>query len=206
MHRHKTSWLLLLLVLTFLFALPNAAIAATVKVEALGFFSHPPMQETRDTITKVCQEFGSQVDLTLHDEWTPDGEKFMQEKGLSGHLPMVLYINGSVAHKIGDRVVVFRDFVGSGWTAQDLEQVIKLNLAGQTTAVAAPPNATTEAWNPGAMAAGMSAFLGTGSASAAGGSRRGLIPGLPLYIVGGIVIILAVVLGFRKLRKKAKGS
>jgi hypothetical protein len=173
-----------------MFALPNAALAATVKVEALGFFSHPPMQATRDTITKTCQEFGSQVDLTMHDEWTPDGEQFMQSKGLSGHLPMVLYINGSVAHKIGDRVVVFRDFVGSGWTAQDLEQVIRLNLAGQKTAVAAPPNATTEAWNPGAMAA----------------AQRGLITSLLLYVAGGIVVIVAAVLGFKRLRKKAKRS
>ncbi len=201
MYRHKTPWMLLLLVSTFLFTLPNAALAATVKVEALGFFSHPPMQETRDTITKVCQEFGSQVDLSLHDEWTPDGENFMQEKGLSGHLPMVLYINGSVAHKIGDRVVVFRDFVGSGWTAQDLEQVIKLNLAGQKTAVAAPHNATTEAWNPGAIPSGAGAF-NSGSGPTAGGSSPGRIPGLPLYIVGGIVALLAVFLIIWKLRKK----
>jgi hypothetical protein len=113
----------------------SATMGAKVKVEALGFFSHPPMHETRDTIQKVCKEFGNRVELTMYDEWSPDGQNFMQSKKLSGHLPMVLYVNGAVAHRIGGRVVTFRDFVGYSWTAEDLEQVIKLNLEGKKTAV-----------------------------------------------------------------------
>jgi ABC-type uncharacterized transport system substrate-binding protein len=120
-----------------------AASDKVIKVEALGFFSHPPLRATRNTIQEICKQFGSQVELVLHDEWSEDGQKFMKEKGLTGHLPTVIYINGSLAHKIDDRVVVFRDFVGQAWTGQDLQKVIQLNLDGQNTAVKAPPGATT---------------------------------------------------------------
>lgn len=93
-------------------------------------------------IQQVCQQFGKQVELVLHDEMAEDGQKFMKEKGLTGHLPTAIYVNGSLAHKIDDRVVVFRDFVGRAWTGQDLQQVIELNLNGKKTAVKAPPGAT----------------------------------------------------------------
>lgn len=82
-------------------------------------------------IQQVCQQFGKQVELVLHDEMAEDGQKFMKEKGLTGHLPTAIYVNGSLAHKIDDRVVVFRDFVGRAWTGQDLQQVIELNLNGK---------------------------------------------------------------------------
>jgi len=147
--------LLSFLVLLFsLFLFTPVAMATTVKVEALGFFSHPPMGPTKNAIQDACKEFGDQVQLTLYDETKSDGLKFMQDKGLSGHLPVVLYIDNSVAHKIGDRLVVFRDFEGVGWTEQDLKDVLRLNLAGQKTAVQAPSNATSESWDPSAALAG----------------------------------------------------
>jgi hypothetical protein len=138
---------MLLVLAPFLMIRPGTASTITsVKVEAVGFFTHPPMWETRDTIQKVCKEFPGKVDLVMYNEMSDEGRKFMQSKGLKGHLPMVLYVNGSIAHKINNQVIVFRDFVGQSWKAENLEQVIKLNLDGKKTAVAAPPNATTEAW------------------------------------------------------------
>jgi hypothetical protein len=192
MSKRNPILLSFLALLFSLFLFTPVAMATTVKVEALGFFGHPPMYQTRDTITKVCQEFGSQVDLVLHDEMASDGQKFMKDKGLSGHLPMVLYINGSVAHKIGDKVVVFRDFAGQDWSDQDLEQVIKLNIAGTQTSVTPPPNATTEDWNPSAIPQGMGPNSSNGLASSTPtGTIPGNLLGFPLYIW--IIIILLVV-------------
>ena len=120
---------------------PSLAKAAEVKVEGVGFFNHPPLFAARDAIIEVCREFGEQVELTLYLEDDEDGQQFMKEKNLSGHLPMALYINGFLAHQIGDRVVVFRDFIGRAWTKEDLRQVVEANVSGKTTAVAAPKNA-----------------------------------------------------------------
>jgi hypothetical protein len=190
----------ILLVISFLLIHAGMALAAPVKVEALGFFSHPPMWENQDTIQSVCQQFGNQVELVLHDEMSEDGQNFMRKKGLSGHLPMLLYINGSLAHKIDNRVVVFRDFIGQGWTGQDLEQVIKLNLAGQKTAVKAPPNAETEAWNQDAVPPMMqNAFANTNSGNPAGTGTP-----LLLYIIGGILILLLIIVIILLLRGKVK--
>lgn len=141
--------------------LAPVAAAAPVKVEAIGFFGHPPLFKERDAIKQVCQDFGDKVELSLYIEESPDGVKFMKEKGLSGHLPVVIYVNGSVAHKIGDRVIVFRDFIGEGWTKADLQQVIKLNVEGQKTAVDPPANATTTAWNAKAFASGSASQAST---------------------------------------------
>jgi hypothetical protein len=199
-----------------LFLFTPVAMASTVKVEALGFFSHPPMQATRNAIQDACKEFGDQVQLTMYDETKADGLKFMQDQGLSGHLPVVLYVDNSVAHKIGDRLVVFRDFEGVGWTEQDLKDVIRLNLAGQKTAVKAPPNATTEAWNPSAIPAQAGNITETNSsgtntpvtpstnsgiqtpctvcpfASTSTPSLFG-IPGCILYLLGLLVIVLLII-------------
>ncbi len=197
---------LIFLFLAFSLLLFNAYIAfaapdQVIKVEAVGFFSHPPMWENRDTIQNVCKQFGDQVELVLHDEMSEDGQNYLRQKGLSGHLPMLLYINGSLAHKIDNRVVVFRDFVGQGWTGQDLEQVIKLNLAGQKTAVKAPPNADNEAWNPDAVPPMMrNSFTNTNPNRPAG---PGAIP-LMLFIIGGAIILLLIIVIIMLWRRKLK--
>ena len=119
-----------------------------IKIEGVGFFNHPPLFAARDAIVEVCKEFGEQVELTLYLEDDEDGQQFMKEKNLSGHLPLALYINGSLAHQIEDRIVVFRDFIGRAWTKEDLREVVEANVSGKTTAVAAPINAYSDFYRP----------------------------------------------------------
>lgn len=97
-----------------------------VIVEAVGFFSHFPMKATRDAIMETCAKFGEQVELTLYDEDSPEGESFMKKKGLSGHLPMRLYINGENTFALSGRTVSFKDFVNREWNADDLSNAIEL--------------------------------------------------------------------------------
>ncbi|AFM39638.1 hypothetical protein Desaci_0574 [Desulfosporosinus acidiphilus SJ4] len=184
---------------------PAAALAAPVKVEALGFFDHPPLQPTKDAIQKVCQEFGDQVQLVFHVENTADGNKFMKDNGLSGHLPVVLYIDGSVAQNINGKTVVFRDFEGQGWTSQDLEQVLKLNVAGQKTAVSPPANALTEAWNPGAIPPGAAAFANGQSPGADNSSTGNQSSLFPIYLMGAIILLLVIIIIISVVRRPAAG-
>ena len=90
-----------------------------VIVEAVGFFSHFPLQATRQAIEDTCAKFGDKVKLTLYDETKADGQEFMKSKGLSGHLPMKLLIDGKVS---------FSDFVDRDWTAEQLEKAITTAL------------------------------------------------------------------------------
>jgi hypothetical protein len=188
----------LLVLFSLLLVHPPTAAATTVKVEALGFFSHPPMAQTANAIKDAAAKFGSQVQLVMHDETTDDGTQFMQARNLSGHLPMVLWIDGSVAHKVGARTVVFRDFLGQGWTQQDLEQVIRDRIAGKDTAVAAPANAETEQWNPSAIPAGMRTGATSGSTQSA---TLNLVP----YVEAGVIILLLVLMAYLFGRRTKRG-
>lgn len=207
MRTNKIIGMVFLILMVSLLMFPASVLAAPVKVEALGFFGHPPMVPLKNTLQQVAQEFGDQVQLVLHDESTSDGEQFMKDNNLSGHLPMVLYIDGSVANKIDDKVIVFRDFEGQGWTRQDLEQVIKLNLAGQKTAVSPPANALTEAWNPGAMAAGMAAYA-NGQSTVNNSSIGNHSSLLPIYLLGAIILLLVIIIiiGVVRWRPAARGK
>ena len=126
----------------------NFSEAALIKVEGVGFFNHPPLFGAKDAIIKVCEEFGDKVEFTLYMEDDEDGQQFMKEKNLSGHIPMALFINGSMAHQLGVRTVVFRDFIGRYWTEEDLRQVVEFNVSRTSTAIAAPENAYSGFYKP----------------------------------------------------------
>lgn len=105
-----------------------------VKVEAVGFFSHYPMQSTRQAIESACEKFGDKVELRLYDETTDEGQEFLSKVGLSGHIPMALYVDGKISHSVDGKTITFRDFVGQNWSGGDLEKVIDLRLKGVDTA------------------------------------------------------------------------
>ncbi len=127
--RNVALYIAVLLSVFFVPALSHAAEKQEpVVVEAVGFFTHFPMQPTRQAIEETCAKFGEQVVLTLYDEMKPEGQAFMASKNLSGHLPMRLYINGVNTVTLDGREVSFRDFVDRAWTAADLEEAIRMAL------------------------------------------------------------------------------
>jgi hypothetical protein len=109
----------------------NAEEQGKVIIEAVGFFTHFPMRPTRGVIEDTCAKFGERVELTLYDEMKPEGQEFMALKGLSGHIPMRLFINGLNTVTIDGRAISFRDFVNRAWNADDLEKAIMLALEGK---------------------------------------------------------------------------
>ena len=120
MKKRKLSLLIAVMVLITLLLFPTGVFAKNkVIIEAVGFFSHFPMRATRQAIEDTCAKFGDKVKLTIYDETQPDGQMFMRLKGLSGHLPMRLLIDGKVS---------FSDFVDRDWTAEQLEKAIATAL------------------------------------------------------------------------------
>lgn len=124
-----------LMIFTLLPLTAHAEEQEKVIVEAVGFFSHFPMRPTRQVIEETCAEFGDQVELTLYDETKAEGQDFLTSKGLSGHIPMRLYINGENAFNIDGQEIAFRDFVDYEWTADDLEKAITLALESSTDTI-----------------------------------------------------------------------
>ncbi|MDR1510856.1 MAG: hypothetical protein LBS53_14625 [Synergistaceae bacterium] len=127
-----------------------------VKVDAVGFFSHAPMRGTREAIVDACAKFGGQVALTFYDETKSEGQDFMRDKGLSGHIPMRLYVNGKNTFTLEGREVSFSDFVGRKWRAEDLERVIALIIEGVDASTAERPD---ESQNYSARLIGAAALI-----------------------------------------------
>ena len=122
MKGRKLTILTGIVVLTALLLFPAGVFAENqekIIIEAVGFFSHFPMRATRQAIEDTCAKFGEKVELRLYDETKDEGQEFMKSKGLSGHLPMRLFIDGKVS---------FFDFVGRDWTPEELEKAITMAL------------------------------------------------------------------------------
>jgi hypothetical protein len=118
---------------------PSAAGAATgtPKVE-IAFLNHSPVLTALTDVDTLLASYGDKVTVTRYDLETDQGAQFAKSKRLSGHVPIAIFINGSMDIKLKDRSVKFFSFpqgkgtfmVASGsWTAEDLRQAIDQALS-----------------------------------------------------------------------------
>lgn len=108
------------------------AMPGAVEVEIIAL-NHPPMQPILAQVDGYLWQFGNRVRVTHYDFDAPEGTQFAARKGLSGHIPMVIFINGAQTHTVEGRPVTFEGFpqgqdigMGAGtWTWADLNAVLK---------------------------------------------------------------------------------
>jgi hypothetical protein len=117
--------------------LPIAAFCgATVKVDVL-YMNHGPLQATIDDVKSLAAKYGPRVTVAWHDVDTQDGEKFMAAKKLTGHIPLVIWVNDSFRLRVDGKDVSFTGFpTGSGpaffqgkWTMADLQKALDQSAA-----------------------------------------------------------------------------
>jgi hypothetical protein len=113
---------------------PSAAgvAAGTPKVE-IAFLNHPPVLTALTDVNALLTSYGDKITVARYDLETDQGAQFAKSKRLTGHVPIAIFINGSMDIKLKDRSVKFFSFpqgkgtfmVASGsWTAEDLRQAI----------------------------------------------------------------------------------
>lgn len=128
-----------ILVWTFI-ALALAACAGSppptpgvVTVDIL-FLNHPPVRDVLTQVDPVLAAYGDKVSVTRYDSDTPEGAAFAKQKGLTGHVPLAIFINGSQTFDVNGRKVTFESFpqgAGTGmvpdgvWTVADLDSVLQ---------------------------------------------------------------------------------
>jgi len=104
--------------------------AVTVEV---AYLNHPPLRPALSEVDKLLANYGDRVSVTRYDFDTPEGEAFAKAKGLTGHTPLAIFINGSMQFTLNGRTVKFYSFPQGqgtgmvpegGWTVQDLQQVL----------------------------------------------------------------------------------
>jgi hypothetical protein len=98
------------------------------------FLNHPPVREVLTQVDAVLAAYGDKVSVARYDFDTPEGATFAQQKGLSGHIPLVIFVNGSQSFDVNGHQVTFESFPqgeGTGvvpdgaWTIADLDSVLK---------------------------------------------------------------------------------
>ena len=115
-----------------LLSMPYASFAAKeVKVEVL-YMNHGPLQESLEQVKKVLSRYGNKITISWHDFESKEGEQFMAKKGVTQHVPLVIWLDGKSALPIKGKEVKFVGFpTGSGpaffqgkWTMDDLKSAL----------------------------------------------------------------------------------
>jgi len=121
----------------FLMTFSLAAVAAQkVSVEIL-YMNHGPLLATLKEINTICAEYKDKITVSRYDFESPEGEQFMNKKGIRQHIPLMIWINGKSDISIHGKEIKFSGFPsGSGpafvqgkWTVEDLRNA--LNQATQ---------------------------------------------------------------------------
>ena len=110
--------------------------AQKVSVEVL-YMNHGPLQSTLKEIDNIFVQYKDKITVSRYDFESPAGEKFMAQKGIHQHIPLMIWIAGKNTVSIKGKEILFSGFpTGSGpesfqgkWTTEDLRAA--LNQATQ---------------------------------------------------------------------------
>jgi hypothetical protein len=115
-------------VILTLFSIPFTLLAAKeVKVEVL-YMNHGPLQSSLQQIKNIFSQYDGKVAVSWYDYESKEGEQFMTKKGITQHIPLVIWLDGKFALPVNGKEVKFVGFpTGSGpaffqgkWTMEDL--------------------------------------------------------------------------------------
>jgi len=105
--------------------------ASPVTVEIL-YMNHGPLRPTVEQIKQILLGYKEKVSSSWYDFESKEGEKFMTQKGLKQHIPLVIWVNGKPAVSVEGKDVQLMGFPsGSGpaafqgkWTMEDLRKAL----------------------------------------------------------------------------------
>ena len=114
-----------------------AAHPGVVTVDVI-YLNHPPLIPVLAEVDKALQPYGDKVKVVKYDFDTSEGEAFAKQKHLVGHIPLVIFVNGSSTVTVAGTKVTFESFPkGEGpgmipdgdWSVADLDAAVKGALA-----------------------------------------------------------------------------
>ena len=116
----------------------NAYAINPARVEVL-YMNHGPLLDTLDKMKGVFSGYGDRISVSWHEFFSKEGEKFKAKKGINGHVPLVIWIDGDEVVKVGQREIKFVGFpTGAGpaffqgkWTIDDLRTALDQATAGK---------------------------------------------------------------------------
>jgi hypothetical protein len=113
--------------------------AAVVTVD-IAYLDHPPVMAVLDQVNRVLAKYGDRLKVSRYDLDTPAGDTFAKAKRLTGHVPLAIFINGSMDVTLNGHRVRFYSFPqgeGTGmvaegaWTIDALDAVLGQAIGGR---------------------------------------------------------------------------
>jgi hypothetical protein len=107
-------------------------IPGSVRVE-LAYLNHPPVMAVLQQVDPLLTSYGAKIDVIRYDLETPEGDAFIKQKGVTGHMPIAIFINGSNEVTVNGTKIQFLSFpqnqgmgmVPNGaWTLDDLKAAL----------------------------------------------------------------------------------
>jgi hypothetical protein len=135
------GFILALAVISLFPSFPNAYASSPAKqprIEVL-YMNHGPLMDTLDEMKDVFSAYGDKISVSWHEFFSKDGEEFKAKKGINGHVPLVIWIDGDEVVKVGQREIKFVGFpTGAGpaffqgkWTMDDLKTALDQATTGK---------------------------------------------------------------------------
>lgn len=119
------------LTVTTLFASALFA-GSVVTVEIVGL-DHWPIKRALEPTMDMLNTFGDKIVVTEMDVDTKAGKARLKKAGLKGHIPVVIFVNGSYIFKINGQDLEFMNFpraasspmgIDGQWSPDELQQII----------------------------------------------------------------------------------
>jgi hypothetical protein len=115
-----------------LLSLPITGQSANPVVVDVLYMNHGPLRPTVEQIKQVLSGYGNKVNSSWYDFESKEGERFMAQKGIRQHVPLVIWVNGKPAVSVEGKDVQLMGFPsGSGpaafqgkWTMEDLRKAL----------------------------------------------------------------------------------
>lgn len=104
-----------------------------VQVEIISL-DHAPIRPAVQEALDLAAEYGDKVAVQSYEFGTPEGDAFAEERGLTEHTPIAIFVNGEMEFEVNGRTVKFYSFPqgeGTGmvaegvWTMADLRAVLE---------------------------------------------------------------------------------
>ena len=119
------------IVLSLFGILSNSFSKEPTKIDVL-YMNHGPMRPTLRNLENLFNGYGEKIAVFRYDFESEEGERFKAQKGIQGHIPLVIWIEGKSTVKVNGKPVTFSGFPsGSGpssfqgkWNIEDLKMAL----------------------------------------------------------------------------------
>jgi hypothetical protein len=118
-------------VIVVLFSTPFTLYAKEVKIDVV-YMNHGPLLSTLQEIKNLFGKYGKKIAVSWHDVESDDGQRFMTQKGINGHIPLIIWMDNQLKFQVDGKEIIFAGFpAGSGpyffqgkWTMGDLQKAL----------------------------------------------------------------------------------